>query len=138
MKNLRQIYKWYYHNNLRIQKNKFRKLQDINSLIDKSQRGTNLLLIHGIFFFYSLLPNRWNSMINVNAVGDSSPFRSRGNQSSISCLFDQPTKSNGNNNDLWRTNSFADVSKSSLTPPVFTPQPVPTSNATKFNHHRLW
>jgi len=86
----------------------------------------------------SLLPNRWNSMINVNAVGDSSPFRSRGNQSSISCLFDQPTKSNGNNNDLWRTNSFADVSKSSLTPPVFTPQPVPTSNATKFNHHRLW
>jgi len=88
--------------------------------------------------YRSSLPNRWNSMINVNAAGDSSPFRSRGNQSSISCLFDQPTKSNENNNDLWRANSVADFSKPSLQPTVFPPQPVPTSNPTKFNHHRLW
>jgi len=86
----------------------------------------------------SSLPNRWNSMINVNAAGDSNPFRSRGNQSSISCLFDQSTKSNGNNNEMWRTNSFADVSRTSLAPTIFNPQPVPTSNASKFNHHRLW
>jgi len=89
----------------------------------------------------SVLPNRWNSMIDVNAAGDNNPFRARGNQSSISCLFNQPNKP-GNNNDMWRANSYADVRKSPLQPTVFTPepnQPFPrASNATKFTHHRLW
>lgn len=97
-------------------------------------------------------------MISVNTASDeSSVFRARGNQSTISCLSSEPPHNGpaGNNvgNELWRTNSFAsDGSGSNRTttpvqalPPVAVhhaepagPPPISSEAVRKFSHHRLW
>ncbi|XP_057364994.1 alpha-tubulin N-acetyltransferase 1-like isoform X1 [Daphnia carinata] len=86
----------------------------------------------------SSLSSRCNSMIALNsASGQSINFRTRSRQSVTECFYHEPEC---NQNDLWRTNSLVNVSRSPTAQISVQNQPKPfaTETASKFGHHRLW
>lgn len=78
-------------------------------------------------------------MIALNTASEESiAFRTRGRPSVTECLYDQ---SECNQNELWRTNSLANVNRPptvQMIPVHSQPKPFATETASKFGHHRLW
>ena len=75
-------------------------------------------------------------MISVNTPIEEN-LHFRGKPSVTECLYDQ---SECNRNDLWRTNSLANVNKPPAVQmlPVNSQPKLATETASKFGHHRLW
>lgn len=77
-------------------------------------------------------------MMDLNsATGQRINLRARSKQSVMECFYHEPEC---NQNDLWRTNSLMNVSRSPSAHISVQNQPKPftTETASKFGHHRLW